>query len=335
MELGTENAKIETDMSCAERFAVVIPCYKVEEKILSVIHNIPDCVDFIIAVDDCSPDSTYAILQTEAETNPRLTIVHHSKNQGVGGSMVSGFKKALELKADIIVKLDGDGQMNSDYIPKMLQILSNESYDYVKGNRFFNRPNINKMPVIRRIGNMGMGFFIKMASGYWHISDPANGYFAVRRETLQRINLRNLAKRFFFESSLLIELYYTGARIRDISMPAIYGSEKSNLSIVKTLLTFPPKLMKAHIKRILLRYFIYDFNINSLYILTGFPLFLFGLIFGICKWVHFAHLGVAAPTGTVMIAVLGLVLGFQIILASIQYDLTAPNPFEHINEGEL
>lgn len=312
--------------------AVIIPCYKVEDKIEEVLHNLPACVDFIITVNDCSPDFTRVLLEKAAKNNSKIQIINHDKNQGVGGSMISGFKKAIELRADIIIKLDGDGQMNADYIPKMRQILIEEYCDYVKGNRFYDRKNIGKMPFIRRFGNMGMGFFIKMASGYWHISDPTNGYFAIRRETLQRINMNHLAKRFFFESSLLIELYYTGARIRDIAMPAIYGSEKSNLSIFKTLLTFPPKLIKAHFKRIMLRYFVYDFNINSLYLLFGWPLFLFGVIFGICKWIHYAHLGIAAPTGTVMIAVLGVVLGFQIILASIQYDLTASNPFENFSE---
>ena len=185
------------------------------------------------------------------------------------------------------VLADGDGQMDASHILPMLEILQNKQFDYVKGNRFFDRAHIGQMPFLRRIGNMGMGFFIKMASGYWHISDPANGFFAIRRETLQQVRFSNLAKRFFFESSLLIELYYTGARIRDISMPAIYGSEKSNLSIGKTLLTFPPKLLKAHLKRILLRYFVYDFNINSLYILFGWPLLIFGVIFGICKWIGY------------------------------------------------
>ena len=312
--------------------AIVIPCYKVEDKIEAVLHQLPEWADYIIAVNDCSPDNTGNILNKEAEKNPKIHVIHHSHNQGVGGSMVSGFTKALELEADFIVKLDGDGQMDASHILPMLEILQNKQFDYVKGNRFFDRAHIGQMPFLRRIGNMGMGFFIKMASGYWHISDPANGFFAIRRETLQQVRFSNLAKRFFFESSLLIELYYTGARIRDISMPAIYGSEKSNLSIGKTLLTFPPKLLKAHLKRILLRYFVYDFNINSLYILFGWPLFIFGLVFGICKWIHFANLGIAAPTGTVMIAVLGVVLGFQIILASIQYDLTAPNPFENLSE---
>jgi hypothetical protein len=144
---------------------------------------------------------------------------------------------------------------------------------------------------------------------------------------LKKLDYNRIAKRFFFESSLLIELFYTGAKIKDVPMPAIYAEEKSNLSVWNTLFTFPPKLFKSFLRRIWLRYFVYDFNIGSLYIFFGIPLFFFGLIFGIVKWVHYANLHAATPTGTIMISVLSLVLGFQMILAAIQYDITAKNPF--------
>jgi len=172
-----------------------------------------------------------------------------------------------------------------------------------------------------------MGFLIKMASGYWNIFDPTNGFFCIHASALKNIDFNRLSNRFFFESSLLIELYYAGATIKDVAMSAIYAEEKSNLSIWNTLFTFPPKLFKSFLRRIWLRYFIYDFNIGSLYILFGIPLFLFGALFGVLKWIHYDHLQMATPTGTIMIAVLSLVLGFQMILAAVQYDITAKNPF--------
>ncbi|MBO4281787.1 MAG: glycosyltransferase family 2 protein [Bacteroidales bacterium] len=309
--------------------AVIIPCYKVEGFIREVLASLPAMVDFIIPVDDCSPDATGRLLDEAAQGDARIRVIHHSQNQGVGGSMRSGFREALRLSADVAVKLDGDGQMDVRYLEKMVAMLaSSPAYDFVKGNRFHDRGRIGDMPVIRRIGNMGMSFLIKMASGYWNISDPANGYFAIRTSTLAQLPLERLSPRFFFESSLIIELYYTGAKIKDLAMPAIYGQEKSNLSVCKTLLTFPWKLQKAFLRRILLRYFICDFNISSVYILTGLPLFLFGAVFGLCKWIHYAGLHTPTPTGTIMISVLSIVLGFQMLLASIQYDITAGNPFE-------
>jgi len=307
--------------------AVVIPCYKVEQHIQKVVAEIPGYITSIILVNDASPDNTGEILDKLAIENSKIKIIHHLKNQGVGGSMVSGFKEAIKQNMDAVIKIDGDGQMDISFFEKILKAVFDEKYNFAKGNRFFDQKMLQKMPAIRRIGNFGMGFLIKLASGYWNVFDPANGFFCIRTSTLKRIDLERLAKRFFFESSLLIELYYSGAKIKDIAMPAIYAEEKSNLSIWKTLFTFPPKLFNAFIRRIWLRYFIYDFNIGSLYIFFGIPLFLFGLIFGIIKWIHYAGLHTATPTGTIMIAVISLILGFQLTLAAIQYDITACNPF--------
>jgi glycosyltransferase involved in cell wall biosynthesis len=307
--------------------AVVIPCFKVEKQIQKVVGEIPNYVTSIILVNDASPDTTGELLEQLAAKNPKSTVIHHDKNQGVGGAMISGFLEAVKQNHEVVIKIDGDGQMDISHFERMLRTVFEEKFDFVKGNRFFDQKMLRKMPAIRRIGNIGMGFLIKLASGYWNIFDPTNGFFCIRTSVLKKIDFTRIAKRFFFESSLLIEMYYTGAKIKDIPMPAIYAEEKSNLSIFKTLCTFPPKLFKSFLRRIWLRYFIYDFNIGSLYILFGIPLFLFGLIFGIVKWIHYAGLHVATPTGTIMIAVLSLVLGFQMILAAIQYDITAKNPF--------
>jgi len=307
--------------------AVVIPCYKVEKQIQKVVSEIPDYITSIILVNDVSPDKTGEILDKLALENSKITVLHHCKNQGVGGAMISGFQEALKQNQEVVIKIDGDGQMDVSYFNSMLKAVFEGKYDFVKGNRFFDQKMLRKMPAIRRIGNIGMGFLIKMASGYWNIFDPTNGFFCIHASILRKIDFNRISKRFFFESSLLIELYYTGAKIKDIAMPAIYAEEKSNLSIWNTLFTFPPKLFKSFLRRIWLRYFIYDFNIGSLYIFFGIPLFFFGLIFGIIKWIHYAGLQTAAPTGTIMIAVLSLVLGFQMVLAAIQYDITADNPF--------
>ena len=307
--------------------AVVIPCYKVEQQIGKVVTELPDWISSVILVNDASPDNTGEILTKLASTSSKIIVIHHEKNQGVGGAMITGFSEAIKRNHDIVIKIDGDGQMDISYLKKMVFAISNGQYDFAKGNRFFDRKMLQKMPAIRRFGNIGMGFLIKMASGYWNVFDPTNGFISISTNTLKKIEFDRLSKRFFFESSLLIELYYAGARIKDIPMPAIYAQEKSNLSVWKTLFSFPPKLLKAFIRRIWLRYFIYDFNIASLYILCGIPLFLFGLIFGIIKWVHYSQLTLPSPTGTIMISVISLVLGFQMILSAIQYDITGKNPF--------
>lgn len=310
------------------KITVIIPCYKVEKHIKTVVEELPDYISSIILVNDASPDKTAEILEQLAQNNSKIKVLTHSQNKGVGGGMITGFKEAINQNSDIVVKLDGDGQMNSSYIKKMTDVLAQSDYDFAKGNRFFDRKELYKMPFLRRIGNLGLSFLIKMSSGYWTIADPTNGFFCIKTNTLKSIDLERISNRFFFECSLLIELYYAGAKIKDIAMPAIYADEKSNLSISKTLFSFPPKLFKAFIRRIWLQYFVYDFNICSLYYFFGTLLFLFGIIFGAINWIHYANLDCPTPTGTIMIATITLILGFQMLLAAIQYDLNSKNPFE-------
>lgn len=309
------------------KITVVIPCYKVAAHIESTVCSLPDWVDQVVLVNDCSPDNSLELLSNLAEKYPKITVLSNVVNMGVGGAMIIGFRHALQTETDIIVKMDGDGQMNPAFLPNLLLPLCNKQAEYAKGNRFNDFEALKNMPASRRFGNLGLSFLIKAASGYWDVFDPSNGYFAIAKDTLKRLDLNKLAPRYFFESSLLIELYYTGARIQDVPMPAIYGEEVSNLSVTKTLFGFPPKLLKAFFRRVLLSYFIYDFSITSIYMLAGLPLFLYGLIYGIVKWVHFASLDVPAPTGTVMLAVLPFILGFQMLLSAVQHDIDSRNPF--------
>lgn len=306
--------------------AVAIPCYKVEQFLPQVVAGLPSFLDYIILVDDYSPDNTGDIIDQLATSDSRIVAIHHTCNRGVGGAMKSAFKKAIELKTDAVVKLDGDGQMDSQYIESLIHAL--DEAEFSKGNRLFDRRPLRNMPAIRRMGNLGLGFMVKAASGYWNVSDPVNGFFAIRTSTLCALDIDRLADRFFFESSLLIELHYTGARIVEIPMPAIYADEHSNLSIHKTLFTFPPRLITAYVRRLYLSYFVYDFNICSIYLVVGLPSFLFGLVFGVCEWIHYASINSPSPTGTIMVAVLTFVLGFQMLLAAAQYDISTPNPFE-------
>lgn len=309
-----------------QKIAVAIPCYKVEQHLERVVQGLPAFVDIIILVDDCSPDRTGALVDRLAVSDSRIVALHHTENRGVGGAMKTAFAKAVEMGADVVVKLDGDGQMDASYIASLVEGL--READFAKGNRLFDRQMLRRMPMVRRIGNMGIGFMVKAASGYWNVSDPVNGFFAIRTATLSQMDMQRVADRYFFESSMLIEMHYAGARVSEVPMPAIYADETSNLSIGKTLFSFPPKLIAAWIRRLHLSYFVYDFNICSLYLLVGLPSFLFGLVFGLVNWIHYASLGSPSPTGTIMVAVLTFVLGFQMLLAAAQYDITTRNPFD-------
>jgi len=179
------------------------------------------------------------------------------------------------------------------------------------------------MPLIRRIGNLGLSFLTKAATGYWNCFDPTNGYFAIRGEVLAQLPFERIARSYFFETSMLANLYLLDALVLDVPMPARYRGERSSMSIRRVLIEFPVKLLATLLRRLLLRYFLFDFSIVSIYLLTGIPLILFGLIFGSIKWAQYVALGVPAPTGTVMLPTLALILGIQILLSAIEVDMNA------------
>ncbi len=302
---------------------VVIPAYRVEHDIEAVINGIPGYVKHIIVVDDASPDSTADLVAALSKNDMRLSLIRHTQNQGVGGAMASGFCKALELGAQIVIKLDGDGQMDPAHFPALITPLIQGRADYAKGNRFRDFVSLRNMPFIRRIGNLGLSFLTKAATGYWNIFDPTNGYFAIRAEVLAALPLDQLDKRYFFETSMLAKLYLLNALVLDVPIPARYGKETSHLSIRRAAFEFPVKLLVTFLQRIALRYYIYDFSILSLYIVTGFPLLLFGLIFGGIKWIEYASKNIPAPTGTVMLPTLCVILGIQILLSAVEIDMNS------------
>lgn len=299
----------------------VIPCYRVDKEIAQVLAGLPSYLRHIIVVDDASPDHTADIVAQVAKTDLRIVLIKHDRTQGVGGAMKTGFQKTLELGTQIIVKVDGDGQMDSAYFPDLLVPLINGQADYTKGNRFRDFQALQKMPLARRIGNMGLGFLTKAATGYWNLFDPTNGYVAVRGEVLAQLFLNRIDSTFFFETSMLANLYLLGAVVKDVPMPARYHSESSNLSIRRTLIEFPFKLMKTFLRRLVLKNLIYDFSMASIYLMTGLPLLLFGFIFGSIKWVEYAGRNIPAPTGTVMLPTLSVLLGIQFLIAAIEIDL--------------
>jgi dolichol-phosphate mannosyltransferase len=301
--------------------AAVIPCYRVEREIQSVLESVPSYIKHVIVVDDASPDSTADLVSAAAQRDERLLLIRHPSNQGVGGAMVTGYRKALELGAQIVVKIDGDGQMDMEHLPALLQPLIEGKADYTKGNRFRDFKSLQRMPLIRRVGNMGLGFLAKAATGYWNMFDPTNGFNAIRSEVLAQLTLDNIDRGYYFETSMLAHLYLIGAVIKDVPMPARYQGEVSSLLIHRILFEFPPRLTSTLLRRLVLKNFIYDFSMASIYLSAGLPLLIFGLVFGIYKWMQYASIGIPAPTGTVMLATLSVLLGIQLLLSAIEIDL--------------
>jgi dolichol-phosphate mannosyltransferase len=312
----------------------VVPAYRVEKEIEGVLRTMPAYVKRIIVVNDASPDQTGVIVQKRAAEDSRIILLQHEANQGVGGAMVTGFRKALELGAQIVVKVDGDGQMDVSDMPGLLAPLIRGEADYTKGNRFRDFQALSQMPPLRRFGNMFLSFLAKAATGYWNCFDPTNGYVAIRGDVLAPLPLHRIDRSYFFETSMLARLYLLGALVRDIPMRAHYGSETSSLAIRKVVKEFPGRLLTCFIKRIILKKFIYDLTIESIYLLCGVPMLLAGVLYGGYNWILYAKSGIGAPTGTVVISAMLIILGFQILLAAVNIDLQSV-PREPICPGPL
>jgi len=301
-----------------KRIVTVIPAYNVEGQIIDTIRGIKSFVDHIIVVDDCSPDMTNELVRNYADS--RVILLRNSKNQGVGGATTEGFKKGLEIGGDIFIKFDGDGQMDPDRMEELIKPLF-EGYDYVKGNRFIHTPELNKMPRLRIFGNFMLTFLTKLSSGYWKIFDPQNGYVAITSEVLTKLPLDNVYRRYFFENDMLVNLNIIRAKVVDVSMPARYGDEKSSLKISRIIFTFPRLLFGRFIRRIYKKYILYDFSVIGFFYTVGLILMLFGSFFGGYHWIKSLYTGLVASTGTVMLAVLPIILGFQLFLQAIVLEI--------------
>ena len=307
-------------MKRGERIAVVIPAFKVSEHILGVVGNIGPEVSLIVVVDDCCPESSGLLVQN-VSMDKRVKVLTHQENKGVGGAMITGYQFVLEEGADVIVKLDGDGQMDPALIPMLLEPILKEKADYVKGNRFFNVQAILRMPKVRILGNLVLSFFSKVSTGYWQVFDPNNGFTAIHASTLKQLPFEKISNRYFFESDMLFRLNLARAVVADVPMDAIYGDEKSNLSIVRTLFEFPMKHSRNFIKRIAYSYYLRDFTLASLELPVGLLLFTSGSVAALYNWIHSAQLNQATPTGTLILIALMLLSSVQLLLSFASYDM--------------
>ena len=300
---------------------VVIPAYRVEKYISTVIARVPPFVRKVIVVDDHSPDSTGELLDRLSCHDPRLVVIHHEANKGVGGATKSGYLEALRAGADVIVKIDGDGQMNPQYIESLVAPILSRLADYTKGNRFYDWSYLESMPFHRKIGNFGLSFLIKVASGYWSVFGPTNGFTAISRETLLKLNFERLEQRYLFESSMLLELYKLNALIQQVPMRAIYNDEISSLSIRRSLIEFPCYLFRGLVRRFIDRYVWQDFTAVSVFVILGLLSLAFGSIFGAYHWVKSLQTMQPATAGTVMLSAMPIILGFQLLLEAIVLDI--------------
>ncbi len=299
--------------------AVVIPCYAVRSRILSVLKRIGPGVDYIYVVDDKCPEDSGTLVLDEC-SDERIQVLFHDVNQGVGAAMRSGYKKALIDGAEIIVKIDGDGQTDPAIIDAFVGPILDGQADYTKGNRFFNPEDLKGMPRNRLLGNAVLSFMTKLSTGYWNIFDPTNGYTAIHAAVLERLPLERIDSRYFFESDMLFRLNTLRAVVMDVPMKAIYGEEKSHLKITKIIGEFIWKHCKNFMKRVFYNYYLRDFGIASVELICGIGLFSFGFSVGVIGWYKSIVYQKLATSGTVMLAALPIIIGLQLLLSFLSYD---------------
>jgi glycosyltransferase involved in cell wall biosynthesis len=309
--------------------AVVIPCYRVRKQILGVLSAIgPEC-DSIYVIDDGCPEQSGAVVEAECH-DPRVRVIHHDRNQGVGAATLTGYRAAIEDGADVIVRLDGDGQMDPALIPRLVQPIIDGEADYTKGNRFFDLEGIRSMPKIRLVGNSLLSFATKLSSGYWDSFDPNNGFTAIHAAVIRQIPMEKLSRGWFFESDILFRLGIMRAVVRDVPMRARYGDESSSLVVRRVIGEFALKHLLNTAKRILYNYYIRNFNIASIEIVLGLILVVGGTWFGAAQWAAGNEAGVPSTSGPVMLAALPVLIGVQFVLAFLNYDLqNIPNHVIH------
>jgi dolichol-phosphate mannosyltransferase len=302
------------------RVAVVIPCYRVAAHVLGVIARIGPEVDAIHVVDDACPEGSGALVSNRC-ADPRVRVTYHPRNRGVGAAVISGYRQAMAEGADILVKIDGDGQMDPALVPRFVAPIAAGQADYTKGNRFWDPDGLRAMPAVRLAGNAMLSFVAKLSTGYWNLFDVTNGYTAVHARVLRHLHLDKLSERYFFETDLLFRLNTVRAVVIDIPMRAVYAGERSNLRIGRVVGEFALKNLRNLGKRIAYNYFLRDMTVASLELLSGALLLAFGLLHGGWHWWIGMNTGRPTATGTIMLSVLCLLVGLQMLLAFVAFDV--------------
>jgi dolichol-phosphate mannosyltransferase len=304
-----------------DKIAVVIPAYKVAAHIIKVVEAIGKQVSEIIVVDDKCPQNSGLLVMKKCK-DKRLKVLYNSKNLGVGGSMIIGYKEALKSHPAFVVKIDGDGQMDPNLISTFIQALQKTGADYAKGNRFADPENLKIMPKKRIFGNLVLSFFAKFSTGYWNVFDPNNGFTVIRGNVLNQIPLDKISNGYFFESDMLFRLSLISAEVIDIPMKPIYGEEKSNLNISKSLFEFTFKHNKNFLKRIAYNYFLRDFNLASMELILAVNFLFFGTTLGGINLIQAIESNSSMSVGLLVLISILIISGLQLLLNFLNFDMS-------------
>jgi glycosyltransferase involved in cell wall biosynthesis len=301
--------------------AVIIPAYNEEKLIGKVLQTIPPFIDHIVVVDDASCDRTGEVIKDYQKKEPRIIYLRNERNEGVGGSIVTGYKWARDNEIDISVVMAGDAQMDPQDLPKLLDPIVEGEVDYSKGNRLFTGKAWNIIPKTRYLGNAALSFLTKIASGYWHVADSQSGFGAITLKVLKTIDLDGIYKRYGMPNDLLVRLNIYQFRVKDVPVNPIYGiCERSGIKIYKVVFTLAFLLMKLFLWRLKEKYVIRDFHPLVLFYLMGFVLTPIGIVFGCYLLIYRFFVGPVALTSALFSAFF-TISGLQSLFFAMWFDM--------------
>lgn len=308
-------------MHLNKTIAVVVPAYNEAKLIEETVTTIPDFVDTIIVVDDASTDQTAGIVETLMDSDPRIVLLVHPVNQGVGGTIVSGYKEALARDLDVTAVMAGDAQMDPDDLIQIIEPVCREEVDYTKGNRLFTGEAWQMIPRVRYIGNAFLSLLTKVASGYWHVADSQCGYTAISKTALQHTPLDTIHKRYGMPNDILVKLNIENISVRDVEVKPVYNvGEQSGIRIWKHGPLIALLLLRGFFQRLTHKYIIKDFHPLVFFYLMGMSLTPAGTILGLYLLVIRLQ-GVSVAATSALFAAFLFISGLQSLFFAMWFDM--------------
>lgn len=302
------------------RIAVVVPTYNEELLIAETLKGIPDYVHRIYAIDDGSSDRTWEIINSVNDV--RVVPIRHEANRGVGAAIVTGYKRALADHMDIVAIMAGDNQMDPEQLPRLIMPIIEGKADYTKGNRLISKEFRKGMSKWRSFGNFLLTMLTKIASGYWSIADPQNGYTAISRRALEALDLDSVYTYYGYCNDLLVKMNAYGLRTMDIIMPSRYGRERSKIRYSKYILKVSPMLFKQFLWRLKTKYILLDFNPLVLFYAASMVMVPAGIFFGILVMAEKVT-GQPISQNFPMFTVFFTLIGIQFLIFAMLFDMQA------------
>ena len=302
------------------RIAVVIPAFNEEKLIGRVLGTLPKFIDQVIVVDDCSRDKTAEIVKEFQKTDPRIILIRHQKNQGVGSAISSGYQEALKQNVDIAVVVAGDAQMDPEDMMNLIKPVASGKADYCKGNRLFRGESWKMIPRYRYFGNAFLSLLTKFASGYWHVADSQCGYTAISATALRALDLKSIYKKYGVPNDLLIKLNIHNFRVNDVPVRPIYGEEKSGIRLWKIVPRISWLLIKGFSERLWQKYVIKDFHPLVFFYAFAFLLLALSLPF-LVRLLYIWIFSDYVPNITALALIFVTITGFQFLFFAMWFDM--------------